>query len=119
MKNIFFLALLLSAFLLGGCVVRHGDFTVLSNKLVRTSGFELEKADRVKSIQGKDVQHVLLFIPFGSAPTLEGALDNALEKGGGDVMTDAVVKTYFVWVPFIYAQSAWVVKGDVVKTRMK
>lgn len=119
MKHIIFVLLFLCVFFLNGCVVRHGDFTVLSNKLVKTSGFELEKADRVKSIQGKDVQHIILFIPFGSAPTLEGALDDAFEKGGGDVMTDAVVKTYFVWIPLLYAQSAWVVKGDVVKTRMK
>jgi len=115
-------ALIISALCLciaTGCTVRHGDFSVLSNKLIRTSDFELDKADRVKGISGKDVQHIVLFIHFGSAPTLEGALDDALEKGGGDVMTDAVVKWYWWWIPYIYGQSAWVVKGDVVKTRNK
>ena len=105
--------------LCAGCIVRHGDFTIISNKLVRTSEFELGKADRAKGIEGKDTQHVILFIPFGSAPTLEGALDDAFERGGGDVMTDAVVKWYWYWIPLIYAQSAWVVKGDVVKTRKR
>ena len=104
---------------LSGCTVRHGDFSVISNKLVRTSEFELDKADRAKGIVGKEAQHIIIIFPFGSTPTLGGALDDAFEKGGGDVMTDAVVKTYFFWIPYIYGQSAWVVKGDVVKTRKK
>ena len=102
-----------------GCSVRHGDFSVLSNKLIRTADFELSKADRVAGIEGKDVQHTILFFPFGSAPTLEGALDDAFEKGGGDVMTDAVVRSYWYYIPLIYGQAAWKVKGDVVKTRIR
>jgi hypothetical protein len=102
-----------------GCVFRQGNFSVISNKLVRTADFELDKADRAKGIEGSDMQVVLLFIPLSGPPTLMGALDDAFEKGGGDVMTDAVIKTYFIWIPLIYAQSGWVVKGDVVKTRKK
>ncbi len=100
-----------------GCAVRHGDFTVLSNKMVRLSEFELEKADRDKDVVGEDVRHIILFIPTGGPPTLEGALDNAFDKSEGDVMTDAVVSSWGWWVPFIYGQAGWQVKGDVVKTR--
>lgn len=100
-----------------GCVVRHGDFTVLSNKVIRLSEFELDRADRVKAIVGKDVQHIIIFIPTAGTPTLEGALDDAFEKGGGDVMTDAVVKSWNWYIPYIYGQAGWSVKGDVVKTR--
>jgi hypothetical protein len=100
-----------------GCVIRHGDFSVLSNKVLRLSAFELDKADRVRGIVGKDVSHIIIFIPTGGTPTLEGALDDALEKGGGDVMTDAVVKAWSWYIPYIYGQSGWSVKGDVVKTR--
>ncbi len=115
---------LICIFLLGlvvcaGCSVRHGDFTVLSNKLIRMSDFEVAKADRAKGIEGEDVQHIIFLFPVGSAPTLEGALDDALERGGGDLMTDAVASTYWFWIPYIYGQAAWKVKGDVVKTRMK
>jgi hypothetical protein len=100
-----------------GCVIRHGDFSVLSNKVLRLSAFELDKADRAKGIVGKDVLHVIIIFPTGGAPTLEGALDDGLEKGGGDVMTDAVVKFWFWGFPYIYMQQGWSVKGDVVKTR--
>ena len=106
-------------FLFSGCSIRHGDFTVLSNKLVSVSDFELSKSDRVKGIEGKDLQRIIVFIPVGSAPTLEGALDDAFEKGGGDVMTDAVVKYEWFYIPLIYGEAAWKVKGDVVKTRKK
>jgi len=112
-----FLIILLVAVTLSSCTIRHGDFTVVSNKLTRLSEFELEKADRVKGIMGKDVQHIIIFFPAGGPPTLEGALDDAFEKGGGDVMTDAVIEQSSFYIPLIYGQSVWQVKGDVVKTR--
>ena len=83
------------------------------------SNLDDRTSDRAKGIVGKDVRHWIIFFPIGSMPTLEGALDDALEKGGGDVMTDAVVNQYGYWIPFIYGQGAWKVKGDVVKTRIK
>jgi len=105
------------ALMLSGCVVRHGDFSVASNKLLRLSEFELDKADRAKGVVGKDVQHVIIFFPTSGPPTIEGAMDDAFEKGGGDVMTDAVIKSWSWYIPYIYGQSAWAIKGDVVKTR--
>ena len=110
--------LLITVCLFSGCLIRHGDFTVLSNKLVDVSDFELDKSDRTKGIVGKSVRHQILFIPIGEVPTLEAALDDGLEKGGGDVMTDAVVKTWWFTL-ILYGQAAWQVKGDVVKTRDK
>lgn len=107
-------ALVLSA---TACVVRQGTFPVISNKLVNTADFRVGQAERVKGVEGRDVSHFITYIPTGGPATLEGALDDALEKGGGDVMTDAVV-TYWFWViPYVYAQAGWSVKGDVVKTR--
>lgn len=102
---------------LSGCAVRHGDFTVVSNKLVRLSEFELEKADRNKGIVGKDIRHIVFFIPTGGPPTLDGALDDAFRKGGGDAMTDAVITSWGFYIPLIYGQAGWKVEGDVVKTR--
>jgi hypothetical protein len=100
-----------------GCAVRHGDFTVLSNKLIRVSEFELDKTNRTKNVAGQQVQHIIIFIPTSGPPTLEGAIDDALEKGGGDVMTDAVVSSWGWYIPYIYGQFGWKVEGDVIKTR--
>jgi hypothetical protein len=102
--------------LFSSCAVRHGDFTVLSDKLVRTAAFDLSRADRKKNVTGEDVAHIIVLFPTG-APTLKGALDDALHKGDGDVMTDAVVSTWFWYIPYVYGQAGWRVTGDVVNTR--
>jgi hypothetical protein len=100
-----------------GCTVHHGNFTVASTKLVRLDEFDLDKADRVKGVQGEDVTHLIVFIPTGGPPTLKTAMDRALEKGNGDVMTDVTIDFESFYIPYIYGRNGWYVKGDVVKTR--
>lgn len=121
MKNIIKLIgfMILSMLILTGtgCSVRHGDFTVLSGKIVRTSDFNLGQADRVKGVEGRSIQRIIVFFPVGGIPTIDEALDNALENGHGDVMTDAVVTFTSWYIPLIYGQAGWIIKGDVVKTR--
>lgn len=117
--RIFGLLLLCCVVLSGltGCVTRHGDFTVLSNKLVRLSEFELDHAERKRGIVGKEVSHIILIFPTMVQPSLEGALDDAFDQADGDVMTDAVVESWQWYIPYIYGQIGWSVKGDVIKTR--
>ncbi|MDY0270035.1 hypothetical protein [Trichloromonas sp.] len=117
MKNFLLIIIVFLSVLFSGCTVRHGDFTVISNKLTRLSEFEVDKANRVKNVTGKDVQHIIIFIPTGGPPTVEAAVDDALEKGDGDLMTDAVIHCWNWYIPYIYGQVGWSVKGDVVKTR--
>jgi hypothetical protein len=102
--------------LMSGCTVNHGTFTVASTKLVRLNEFELDKAGRVKGVQGEDVAHIIVFIPTGT-PTLKTAMDNALDQGAGDVLTDVRIETWNFYIPLLYGQNGWSVKGDVVKTR--
>jgi hypothetical protein len=106
--------------LLSGCTVNHGDFSVISSKLVNLDEFELDKKDRVRRVEGKQVVHLIFgFIPVGDdfPPTLEGAMDDAFRYTDGDVMTDANVKSWQWAVPYIYGQAGWSIEGDVVKTR--
>lgn len=102
--------------LVNGCTVRHGDFTVLSNRLIDTHNFDLDVPDRSR-VTGRDIQHIILIVPAGGPPTLEGALDDAFEKSGGDVLTDVVIKSWFFYIPYIYGQSGWKVEGTAIKTR--
>ena len=55
----------------------------------------------------------ILLLPTGCSK------NDAFEKGDGDVMTDAVVRYGWFYIPLIYGKAAWKVKGDVVKTREK
>lgn len=103
--------------LVTGCVARQGDFTVLSDKLVDTKDFDLSTAKKVDHVTGEDKTRIIVFIPTKANPSLEGAIDDALEKGGGDVLTDATVYSFGWYIPYIYGESGWRVEGDVVKTR--
>ena len=102
--------------LASGCTTTHGDFTVLSNKLVNLKEFDLSQSPVGHGVEGVDDAHIILFIPTGH-PTLEAAIDDMLQKGQGDVATDATVRSTFWWIPFIYGYSSWSVTGDVVRTR--
>jgi len=108
---------LLMLTMLPGCVINHGDFTVMSNKLMRLSEFDLSKADRKKGIRGEDVSHIIILFPTKAQVTLEEAVDDALTKGDGDVMTDVKVKQWGWYIPYIYGQTGWSVVGGVTKTR--
>ena len=99
--------------LISGCSTTS-DCTVLSSKVVRLNEFELDKADR-KQAHGESIVHTFLFIPDKAQPNLKEALDNALEAGGGDVMTDARLTWRSWW--FIYGETGWSVDGNVSKTR--
>lgn len=111
------LCILLTAAILSACSYNHGNYTVLSNKIVSINNFELDKADRVKNVKGVDRSHTIIFWATKANPNLSDALNDAFKKADGDVMTDVTV-TYWEWyLPFLYGQRGWTVEGDVVKTR--
>ena len=107
-------ALILCAAVLAssGCAVRHGTFTVLSTKNTEISRIDLKRVNFTRNIRGKDSRFWFLFIPFGSAPTLEEACDECLERGHGDFMTSAVVYRT-AWTVILFSYGSWTIDGDV------
>lgn len=96
LKTLLFVSLLI----LSGCTIRTADLTLVSTKNIDLSNstFDLKQGRRTK---GEDCSIALLgFIPLGF-PNLEEAVDNALEKGNGNVMVDQV--TYRTQIYFILA----------------
>ncbi len=106
--------LMLFFLFLAGCAYRIGDMTVLSTRGVNLDKIDLDKMPQTKNVSGTDSKFIFLFIPLGF-PHLENAVDDALDKGGGDLMIDAVIQSEGWW--FIIGQTAISVKGNVVKTR--
>lgn len=106
------LLLLVTLTLFSGCAARQGDFTLLSTKNVEVSRIDMKNVDLERNTKGSDGRFWFLFIPFGPAPTLEEASDDALEEGGGDFMTSAVVyrRQYHLG---LFGWESWIVKGDV------
>jgi hypothetical protein len=110
MKKIGFVFLV--ALLAAGCTVRQANFTLLSTKNVELSRVDLKKIDLVRNRDGSSSRFWFLFIPFGGQPTLEDAVDDCLENGGGDFMTSGVLYTND-WSLLLFSYGSWKVQGDV------
>ena len=90
---------------------RLGDFSVISSR-----NFDLN-SDYVlleKGVIGEDIQYIILFIPTGQI-NIENAVDDALKRVDGDVMTNATIKLQGFYIPYIYGESRYIVEGDVWK----
>jgi hypothetical protein len=108
-------ALALLGALLGGCITDQGALQVVA---ARSNPEELQRIEIGKrpvrrEVIGRDtrVTSVLLVPTFGG-PVLERAVTDALEKGGGDLLVGADVRTIEYW--FLVGWSVLEVRGDVV-----
>ena len=97
---------------LAGCTTREGTFTVLSTKNSEISRVDLKRIQFQRNVAGGDSRFWLLFIPFGSAPKIENAVDECLENGKGDFMTSAVLYSTD-WSILLFSYGSWTVEGDV------
>lgn len=96
------------------CTARIADLTLVSTRNVDLSDTKLD-AKTGRRVKGEDCKYAILgLIPLG-VPNLEAAVDDALTKGGGNVMVDQVTSqsgVYFV----LASQMCILVEGTVIKT---
>jgi len=89
---------------------RLGDFTVISTRNIDMDGeYELVGS----KVKGTDMAPIIYVFPL-SSPSIEGAIDDALDSVDGDIMTDAII-TQNVWWLYIYGEQRYIVVGDVWK----
>lgn len=98
-----FIFIVALAFSITSCTYRLGDFTILSTKNY-DSNMKFKNTGR---FEGKDTVFVLFGIPFGQ-PNIENAVDEAIEKGRGTYLTNAVLESKMG----IFSMG-YVVTGDV------
>lgn len=114
MKKIMF-GMLLSVLLLSGCVTRTGGVTVMSDRNVNTKNVNINELPQKKYIVGESSKWRILFLTLGT-PTLKEALEDALNKGDGDLLIDAsVYETY--WSAWLFGKKGYELRGTVVNTR--
>lgn len=100
-----------------GCATEHFRFAALSSQQVPALGYPLEGASVVPDVASEVRAQTILWIPTNTdAPTLQAAIDGALRRGGGNLMVDVEVDHWWVFVPFLYGQEGWRVRGDVVRS---
>jgi hypothetical protein len=106
---------LVGALGLGGCITDQGTVQVVS---ARSSPEQLQRIEIGKravrrEVIGRDTRVTsILLVPTFDGPVLERAVSDALEKGGGDLMVGAHVRTIEYW--FLVGWSVLEVRGDVV-----
>jgi hypothetical protein len=101
------LTLFLIIGLFAGCTQRIADFTFVSTRSVDIGG----KYKKMARCIGTDSRPDVLTIPFG-IPDLKQAVDNCIEAGKGDLLTDAVVD-FTQWTAIVYGRRTYTVTGDV------
>ena len=92
------------------------DCTVASTKNVKLSNLDLDTLPRTKGVEGQSTQLWFLgLIPLQGMPNIKDAMDDALAKGDGDLMLDAVFYEGG-WSAILFSQHVVTVKGEVVNT---
>ena len=98
-----------------GCASRS-DFTAISSKIVNLSNVRIDHNKLKGRTSGEDCQHIIILIPTGGPPTIDEALDQALEKKNANLLLDAVVNWHYFYIPYIYGQTCWDVEGNAYDT---
>ncbi len=95
---------LCAALLATGCAIRVADLTLISTKNIDLSDAKIDVRKGVRAT-GEDCGY------FFTLPNLENAIDDALQRGHGNIMVDQV--TYSRPVPF---GACIEVEGTVINT---
>lgn len=95
------------------CTTRVADLTLVSTKNIDLSNVTVD-VRKGQRHTGEDCKVWPLGIPI-AVPTIEAAIDQALEKGGGNLMIDQVTYlSQYTWI--IASQICMRVEGTVVNT---
>jgi hypothetical protein len=68
--------------------------------------------------EGEDCGDSILFIPL-RVPTLDKAIENALQKENGDFLKNVTASADFWGIPFLYFHLCYYARGTVVKAKPK
>jgi len=86
-----------------GCSQRVADFTGISTKNIYAKGVDVSALPKAEGVKGRDIRFL------GINANIKDALDEALEKGNGNLMIDCAV---YIWsAPFV---AGYEVRGTVV-----
>ena len=67
-------------------------------------------------VRGEACRSRIFVFPTGY-PKIKEAIEDALKKGKGDLLRDAVID-YEVWgIPLVYERECWIAEGTILKLR--
>ena len=112
-SSILSLILMLILFTSVACTGHVANLSLVSTRNVdlETTALDLRKGTRVT---GEDCGYALLGVIPLEVPSLEDAVDDALEKGKGNIMVDAGTSA-FVFHAILFSQTCIKVAGTVLQ----
>jgi hypothetical protein len=99
---------------ISGCTSLVGRLTLVSTKQPQYE--RVGSATIVKDVKASDSRLWFLFIPLGTSPNYQIALDDCLRKGEGDFMVNARFYESW-WSVILFSYGSIVVEGDVGNSR--
>lgn len=108
--------LILFVFFLSGCYATRSDLTAVSSKNVNMSGFKLDRSKSKGRVSGKDCQQIIFVFPTGGPPSLDEAIDRALEPENANLLIDAVAKFNTFYIPYLFGETCWQAEGEAYDT---
>lgn len=106
---------LLALLAVAGCATRS-DLTAVSTKNVKLDPLRLDPARSKGRVSGQDCTYIIVIIPTGGPPTIDEAIDRALESKGANLLTDAVIRYDYFFIPYIFGRNCWRAEGDAYDT---
>ena len=111
-------ALSLVTAIASGCATDEGHLTLASTRPISIAArdiidLDLDKLPRMNGIEGSDTAVTsVLFIPTFAGPSLAAAVDDAIARGHGDLLTRAEVHSTKYW--FLVGIETLTVRGNVI-----
>jgi hypothetical protein len=103
-----------------GCAVEHGRIAfITTDEKADVSQYDIAMIRGKTDVEGEDVQPIVFVITTDGPPRLDEAVKNALNKGGGNLLVNAVCETSGWYIPLIYGKNTWRVRGIVVTVPLK
>lgn len=112
MKKVFIIFFVI---LLTSCTQRFLDVSAISTRQIEVSNIDLSKYQQKKDITGEDKKNIILLFPVG-LPKITKAVDNALDKGDGDLLINASIDIERKWF-VLFGYKKVIVNGTVINTR--
>ena len=113
MKLLVLLCLMFSIIFIAGCSTRLGDFTVISSKNIDLSNFSTQAESGSERVRGVDKSQIIICFPT-KIPNIKDAIDIALEENNAYMLTDAVIKYEWFYIPYIYGEEKYIAEGHPV-----
>lgn len=110
------LTTILAAAIFSGCAAYQPNFSAISTKNIDTKDLHVDGSMYKGQGRGDDCQYIIIIFPTKLQALLSNAVDEALNSTNATVLLDANVEHNWFYLPGLYGQNCWHVKGQAYDT---